>query len=64
MTRETVVNAAQRIGKLDRIQPLLWEDLRVSGKIVIDEILSAIDESATAVFEITNLKVPVSDWTQ
>jgi nucleoside 2-deoxyribosyltransferase len=32
-----------------------WEDLRIGGKPVINEVLAAVDEADVAVFEVTHL---------
>ncbi len=55
MMRETLVNSASRIAKLGDIEVQTWEDLSVSGNLVIDEVLDAIDTASVSVFEITDL---------
>jgi hypothetical protein len=53
--RDAVAQAAARISRIDGVETQTWEALQVSGAFIIDEILSAIDESDVAAFEITDL---------
>jgi hypothetical protein len=55
MLRETIANAAARIGETAGVVAVTWEDLAIGGKLIISEIARAIDSSDLAVFEITEL---------
>jgi hypothetical protein len=57
--REAMGNGARRIGELPDVIPINWEDLKVSGQVVIDEVLDAIDASALVVLELTHLNLNV-----
>jgi hypothetical protein len=52
-------NGARRIGELPDVIPINWEDLKVSGQVVIDEVLDAIDASSLVVLELTHLNLNV-----
>jgi hypothetical protein len=54
--RETISTAAQAIGSLDTIGAAnTWEDLKVGGRLVLSEVLGAIDRSSVTVVETTDL---------
>jgi hypothetical protein len=53
--RETVARAAARIDKFGGLAALPWENLSVGGRIVIREVLNAIERCTAGVFEITGL---------
>lgn len=55
MLRETVANAARRIGETAGVNARTWEDLKVGGKFIVSEIIRAIDAADVAVFEVTDL---------
>jgi uncharacterized membrane protein len=57
--REAMANGARRIGELPEVILVNWEDLKVSGQVVIDEVLDAIDASALVVLELTHLNLNV-----
>jgi len=54
MMREVLVNSATKIERLG-VDVQTWEDLTVSGSLVIDEVLDSIDAASVSVFEITEL---------
>lgn len=53
MLGETMRNSATAIARLTEVKT--WEDLRIGGKPIIDEIFEAIDRSRVGVFEVTSL---------
>lgn len=55
MLRETITNAAKAIGELGIVRTITWEQLHVSGKIIIDQITNAIDNAQVSAFELTHL---------
>ncbi|UJA19331.1 hypothetical protein HJD18_03340 [Thermoleophilia bacterium SCSIO 60948] len=54
-SRETLASAAATLGRVGGIAVKTWEDLTISGQIVIEKILSAIDAARLCVFDITTL---------
>jgi len=52
---ETIAAAANKIGLSGEVVPITWEDLRDGGKLIIGDVLQAIDSSAVSVYEITVL---------
>lgn len=52
---EVMRNTAQVLGRDSGFQTRTWQDLTVDGRIVIDQVLTAIDECEMAVFDITAL---------
>jgi hypothetical protein len=54
-SRETLANAAKRLGRVGGLNVTTWEELGTTGQIVIDRILDAISEAAVSVFDITTL---------
>jgi hypothetical protein len=55
LLRETIHTASDRISRVGGLRARRWEDLHVSGRLVIDQILGAIDRAHAGVFEITHL---------
>jgi len=55
LLRETISSSADRISRIGGVRTKRWEDLHVSGRLVIDQILDAIDRAHAGVFEITHL---------
>jgi len=53
--REAISAAATRIGKLPNTRAIPWESLRVSGNVVIDAVLDAVDAADLAALELTHL---------
>lgn len=53
--RETMAAAASRIASIGGITAMPWENLNVGGRIVIREVLAAIDRSAAVIAEVTHL---------
>ena len=53
--REAVVEAAKRLHNAGALIRLLWEDLGVSGRLLIDVILGAINDADLAAFDVTTL---------
>jgi hypothetical protein len=55
LSRETLARAAELI-KLDgSLEVVTWEDLKVSGRLIINQITDAIDGSSVSVFDATTL---------
>ncbi|WP_457963754.1 nucleotide-binding protein [Arthrobacter sp. D1-29] len=52
---EVMRNTAQSLGSDSGITATTWQDLTVDGRIVIDQVLDAIDNCDMAVFDITSL---------
>lgn len=50
---ETVREAAAEIERTNIVASTTWENLRVGGRLVIDTVLRAIDESTMACFDVT-----------
>lgn len=50
-----MAEAARLIARVGDVKCRLWEDLHIGGRLVIDEILGAIDESDVVVCELTML---------
>ncbi len=59
MSRETLANAAATIKQSAAIETLTWEELDVSGRLIIDRITTAIDRAAVSVFDVTALNLNV-----
>lgn len=59
LSREPLARAAQRLDGQPDLSVGTWEDLRISGHLIIDRILNAIDESDVAVFDVTTLNANV-----
>lgn len=55
MRRETISKSIGLISGTHEMQAVSWEDLRVGGRLIIDEILDAIENSDLAIFEVTDL---------
>ncbi|HEV3034101.1 MAG TPA: hypothetical protein VGX72_04860 [Solirubrobacteraceae bacterium] len=55
MSRETLANAASAIATGGGIAGVTWEDLDISGRLIIDRITDAIDRAAVSVFDVTTL---------
>lgn len=54
-TADVMRSMAKTLRDQHHVDAVLWEDLRVDGKIVIDKVLSAIDRASFAIFDISNL---------
>jgi hypothetical protein len=52
---DTVRSAATRIGNLDGIRVRTWEDLRIGGNLLLNQIEDAIRGSDVAIFDLTQL---------
>jgi hypothetical protein len=52
---ETMRTAASKVGQRANVDAITWEALRVDGRVMIAEILSAIDSSAVVAGEIGSL---------
>jgi hypothetical protein len=52
---ETMREAARKIAATGVVATSTWEDLRVTGSLVIDTVLGAIDEATVFVCEVTSL---------
>lgn len=55
LVRETISAAAASITKTDLVESRSWEQLSVVGRLVVDQVFEAIDESALAAFDISTL---------
>jgi nucleoside 2-deoxyribosyltransferase len=53
--RETLALAAQGLGQLPQLDVRTWEQLRTTGRVVIDTIYRAIDEADVTAFDISSL---------
>lgn len=53
--RETVQQAAKLLRGTRLVEPITWEDLKVSGKLIISEIVKAIDSADLSAFVLTRL---------
>lgn len=59
-SRETLCNAAEFINEQsDDFQALTWEDIDMVGRLIIDQITNAIDNSVVSVFDVTSLNANV-----
>lgn len=52
---ETMREAARKIGERTELSVRTWEELRVDGRLIIGEVLRAIDSASTVVAEVTDL---------
>jgi hypothetical protein len=52
---ETMANAAKSIGQIAAVDAVTWENLFTTGKLIIDQIVKAIDAADVSVFEVTDL---------
>jgi hypothetical protein len=59
MVAETVREAARKISKTGVVDATTWEDLQVSGQVVIDQITDAIDAVDVGCFDVTTLNANV-----
>jgi hypothetical protein len=50
---ETIRNTASALAEGGDIDPVVWESMPVDGKIIIEEVLNAIDEADSCVFDTT-----------
>jgi hypothetical protein len=57
LTRETLFAAADSITGTGLAQGRSWERLAVTGRIVIDQVFQAIDDSELAVFDVSTLSL-------
>jgi Cdc6-like AAA superfamily ATPase len=55
LNREALHRAADQIGELDAVECQSWEDLRIEGRIVIQQILNATDECDLATFDVSTI---------
>ncbi len=55
MRRETLSKAVGLLSGSHGLEAVSWEDLRIGGKLIIDEVLDAIENCELAVFEVTDL---------
>lgn len=55
LSRETLAKAAQHIGQSGELKAVTWEQLDVTGRLIIDRITEAIDRASVSVFDITNM---------
>jgi hypothetical protein len=55
LNRETLRTAGREIAAANVIDVVSWEDLRVSGRLIIKRILAAIDQAAVCAFDVTTL---------
>jgi hypothetical protein len=53
--RATLATAGERIDQIGGVKARSWEGLQVGGRLVITEVLRAIDRAAASVFEVTEL---------
>jgi hypothetical protein len=53
--RATMHDAAQLLTESGEVDARTWEDLSVTGNLIIGEITSAIDRATVAVFDVTDL---------
>ena len=52
---ETMRESAKKLGERTELSVRTWESLRVDGRLIIGEVLRAIDGASTVVAEITDL---------
>lgn len=55
LLRETVSTAARQLSATGLVEVQRWEDLRVSGRLIIGEIVQAIDRAQLGAFVLTRL---------
>src|SRR5688500_2484577 len=55
ISRDAIAAAAKRLGTSTDLEIVTWEDLRVSGRLIIDRIVTAIDRAAVSAFDVTTL---------
>lgn len=55
LSREAITNAAKTLRKTSGLDVVVWEDLRVAGRLIIDRIIGAIDSAAVSIFDVTTL---------
>lgn len=54
--RESIQAVASRLASFGNVeQSVTWEDLRVDGKLIINDIIAAIQECTIGVFDVTSL---------
>lgn len=54
--RETLAEVSTRLGRQSHIgSAVSWEDLRVDGRLIVNEIEGAIDSCTVGVFDLTTL---------
>lgn len=51
---EVLRTVSEQLNFLDVVESITWEDLRVEGRLVITEVLRAIDDSDMAIFDLTD----------
>lgn len=55
VTRDTLQTAAREIGIEGNHNVISWEDLAVSGRLIIGRILETITDSSACIFDVSNL---------
>ena len=60
MLPETIRHAIETINATKRVHIRSWEELSVTGKAIIDTILSEIDNSSVLLTDLTGLNPPTS----
>lgn len=55
LSRETLLSAADAIAATGIVKCQAWESLRIGGRLVIKQILDAVDECELAIFDVTTL---------
>jgi Cdc6-like AAA superfamily ATPase len=59
LNRDTLYSATQGIAATKVINTVSWEDLQVSGRLIVNQILEAIDRARACAFDVTTLNANV-----
>lgn len=55
ISRETLAKAAEKVRASAALEALTWEQLDISGRLIIGRITTAIDRAAVSVFDVTTM---------
>lgn len=55
ITRETLSTAARLIKSAGMVEASTWEDLKIGGRVIVTQVLSAIDEATICGFDVSTL---------
>jgi hypothetical protein len=55
VSREALAKAAERIRASGALEAITWEELDISGRLIIGRITAAIDRAAVSVFDVTTM---------
>jgi hypothetical protein len=55
LSRETLYQGGCEIASTGEVEVQSWEDLRIAGRVIVRQILAAIDEAAVSAFDVSTL---------